>query len=203
MTQAQDRELVRLCTRHDREAWDRFVDLYKDYIFGLIRHGLAAGRYPATHEDAEDIFADVFLSLIEKDFQILQSFQWKCTLKTLLWAISRKRIARHFRKKGARTPKLSLSTTREDGQPTVPDPPAADLAPVDQAQDSEVHQIVRETIAELGDRDQLCLTLFFFDGLSYKDIAKVVGVPANHVGIMVFRAKKRLEERLRDKIKQE
>jgi RNA polymerase sigma factor (sigma-70 family) len=49
---------------------------------------------------------------------------------------------------------------------------------------------------DLADRDRLCLAMYFFNGLSYKEISKILGVPTNHVGILIHRAKKRLEKKL-------
>ncbi|MHC5037005.1 MAG: RNA polymerase sigma factor [Planctomycetota bacterium] len=199
MKDSQERELVRHCIQHDRQAWERFVDTYGNYIYSVILNGLRVGRYPSTTEDAEDIFAEVFLSIVEKDFHLLRSFQWRCSLKTWLWVIARKKVIRQFRKKGIKTvPLLQQETIVEEGknpQSLV----SHEQAPPEAARIEEIRELLEETMAGLPDRDRLCLALYFFDGLSYKEISKVLEIPANHVGILIHRAKKRLEKKLQAK----
>jgi RNA polymerase sigma-70 factor (ECF subfamily) len=48
-----------------------------------------------------------------------------------------------------------------------------------------------EAIAQLGAVERALIALFLED-LSYEQIAEVLGVSANHVGVMLHRAKKKL-----------
>lgn len=199
MKDADERELVRLCLRHDRLAWERFVDRYSNYIHSVIVQGLRAGRFSHKREDAENILAAVFLSLVEKDFHLLRSFQWRCSLTTWLWIIARKKVLRHFRKKGVRTVPLA-GTDREGEEPRRPAFLVSDEPdPSEIAGQEERRSILEDTLTQLGDRDRLCLSLYFYEGLSYKEIAKTMDMAANHVGILIFRAKKRMQKHLKEK----
>ncbi len=194
-----ERELVAQCLRHDRKAWQKFVDRFSNYIFSVIMKGLRTGRFPHSREDAEDIFAEVFLSLVEKDFHLLRNFQWRCSLKTWLWVVCRKKLFRHFRKKGIKTLPVSVL----EGDPEESPRPAALLSsepdPLEVAGAAETRQILENILSEMGERDRLCLSLYFFDGLSYKEIAKILDMAVNHVGIQIFRAKKRMAKVLKEK----
>jgi RNA polymerase sigma-70 factor (ECF subfamily) len=196
---SQERELVNSCIHHDRQAWERFVDQYANYIFSVIRSGLKVGHYPHSREDAEDIFAEVFLSLVEKDFHLLRMFEWRCSLKTWLWVIARKKVIRHFRKKGIKTIPIPAAEAAQEGAGNPGPFISQETSPDEAAHAQEKKAILEETLKDLSDRDRMCLVLYFYDGLSYKEIAKVVEVPANHVGILIHRAKKRLEKGLQKK----
>ncbi|MHC4779093.1 MAG: RNA polymerase sigma factor [Planctomycetota bacterium] len=196
MNEPHDRELVNSCIRHDRQAWERFVDRYANYIYSVVRTGLKVGHYPHSTEDAEDIFAEVFLSLVEKDYHLLRVFEWRCSLKTWLWVIARKKVIRHFRKKGIKTIPIPAAEASVEKSGNPGPFVSSETGPSDAAHAEEKKAVLEETLKELSDRDRLCLVLYFYDGLSYKEIAKVVEVPANHVGILIHRAKKRLEKGL-------
>jgi len=55
---------------------------------------------------------------------------------------------------------------------------------------------LRRAFATLDPTEQYLLTLKFQDGFSNLEIARIVGVSANHVGVLVFRAKQHLREAL-------
>lgn len=200
MDDRQERELVRQCLRHDRRAWEGFVDRYAGYIHSVILQGLKAARFRFNHEDADDIFSEVFLSLVEKDFHLLRSFEWRCSLKTWLWAVTRKKVLRHFRKKGIKTMPLTALDPRQEAGPGGPvSLVSSEPDPKDAARNAELRSILEETMQEMSERDRLCLALFYFDGLSYQEISKVTGLPPGNVGVQIHRAKKRMETRLREK----
>jgi RNA polymerase sigma-70 factor (ECF subfamily) len=60
----------------------------------------------------------------------------------------------------------------------------------------ETARVVREAMAELPDRQALCIELFFYYDLKYADISEITGFPVNTIKSHVFRAKRMLRERL-------
>lgn len=87
-----DLEFVRRCLNQDRRAWGEFVDKYSNLIYKyllstLISHGIAPA---AARQNAEDLFQQVLLSLVNNDFQRLKSFQGRnnCSLASWLRIIS-------------------------------------------------------------------------------------------------------------------
>jgi len=55
---------------------------------------------------------------------------------------------------------------------------------------------VRRAFADLEPRDQTVLTLKFQDDFSNPEIARILGLDANHVGVLVWRAKQNLRRAL-------
>ena len=55
-----------------------------------------------------------------------------------------------------------------------------------------------ERIAELNDADR-SLTIMMLDGCSYTEMATVMGITENHVGVKINRIKKMLNKQLKEK----
>ncbi len=72
---------------HDREAWDRLVDVWAPVIYGWCRR---SGLQPS---DTQDIAQEVFLQVSLK----IDQFERK-TFRGWLWTITSHKIADHFRK---------------------------------------------------------------------------------------------------------
>jgi RNA polymerase sigma factor (sigma-70 family) len=71
-----------------------------------------------------------------------------------------------------------------------PDPEAAALG-------AERRAAVRGALTRLPARPRRLLTLRFYDGLSYQEIAAQTGQTANTVGVQLLRARRRLRDELR------
>jgi len=54
---------------------------------------------------------------------------------------------------------------------------------------------LRRAIATLADQDRLIVTLLL-EGLAYKEIADVLGISVNYVGVKISRIKQSLERRM-------
>jgi RNA polymerase sigma-70 factor (ECF subfamily) len=72
--------LARLRTSPQRQAWDRFVELYTPLLFAW------AGRLGLTGHDAADLVQDVFTILVERlpEFQYNADQSFRAWLKTVL-----------------------------------------------------------------------------------------------------------------------
>ena len=52
--------LLKICQQHDDESWETFADLYRNYIYVIIR------RMNISHEDCQDLSQDILLQLWNK-----------------------------------------------------------------------------------------------------------------------------------------
>ena len=92
--------LERLRQAPERQAWDRFVDVYTPLLFAW------AGRLGLTGHDAADLVQDVFATLVEKlpEFQYDPQRSFRAWLKTVLvnrWRKLQRRAAVEKRSPGA------------------------------------------------------------------------------------------------------
>ncbi|MDY4707441.1 MAG: sigma-70 family RNA polymerase sigma factor, partial [Candidatus Treponema excrementipullorum] len=61
-------------------------------------------------------------------------------------------------------------------------------------------EVLQESIKELPEKHALCLDLYFFYDLPYKEIEEITGIPLNTVKSHIFRAKKMLKEKIESKL---
>jgi len=71
--------------------------------------------------------------------------------------------------------------------------PTGAATPAETADQAEVVARLYEAIHAMADFDR-ALALLLLDGLTYREIAEVVGLTENHVGVALTRARKRLAE---------
>ena len=176
MTDPSEWDLVQACIRGDGRAWKRFLDAYARWILYLIHQSLRRSRKPFSSDDAEDLLQDVLTYLVQNDFRELRKFPRDYPLKGWLRVVIAGRCWRFLKKK---RPELvqALELAGADG-------PSADVP----------SETLQAALQQLPARDRLALTLFYFVGESYEEIARAVGVPAPQVGVLLSRARTRLKE---------
>lgn len=135
---------------------------------------------------AEDIAQDVFVRV----WRALPSYDGRARFSTWLYAITRNAAISAQRR--AR-PLLSLSdaaTFAEAEAVTGEDAPAPGGATDARA--------VAEAIAELPERQQQVVTLFYLQDRSYEEVADMLAMPLGTVKTLLHRARGRLQQRLGD-----
>jgi len=63
-----------------------------------------------------------------------------------------------------------------------------------QMQRQEAREIVRAAIDRLPEQQRACMVLHDLEGLSYRETGEVLGLTANHVGVVLYHARTRLRE---------
>jgi RNA polymerase sigma-70 factor (ECF subfamily) len=180
-------ELLARCRRGKAEAWDELFDL----------HYAAAGRFifqlapDFTHEDAEEICQDVFLSVIKN----LESFHGDSRFQTWLFRIATNK-ARDFREKraaakrgGGQTP-LSL----DPATGLAPDPPGTRPGPDEQLMNAEQMALMRTALDQLGEPCREIVELRYFGDLSYEELSCALELNPKTVSSRLSKCLDRLEE---------
>jgi RNA polymerase sigma-70 factor (ECF subfamily) len=83
---------------------------------------------------------------------------------------------------------------------TLPEHGSADnraVQPIELAEANELAQHLRDALADLDDQPAQVFCLACLEGFSYQEIAEQIGVTANHVGVLLNRARTSLRQRLR------
>ena len=109
-----DLEFIQRCVRGDKQAWDEFVDKYSRLIYSYIHGILKIRSQNFTQENINDIFQEIFLSLIKDNFKKLKSFKAKngCSLATWLRQVTVNLTIDHMRRFH---PAISLDEENEEG----------------------------------------------------------------------------------------
>lgn len=169
-------------------ADSRLEELFRDYgpkVYGLA---LRCGLDP---DEAEDGVQEVFLKVQRR----LDTFRGEARLSTWLYQVAlntlldhRRRIARLRRSQ----PLAAITDAR--GEVAAADPGSS---PDETAACAERRTLVREALDRLPRKFREVLLLRELEGLSYRDIARILGVAQGTVESRIFRGRARLGEELR------
>ena len=177
-----DRGLVAAAAAGDREAFDELVRRYQVPIVNLAR-ALTAG-----HRDAEDLAQEVFV----RAWRGLGGFRGDSAFSTWLHRVALNVIRSHH----GRTSRLRRlfqtggdAEREEDRIESAADP--ADL------EDAVVRRdAIDKALAALPEDLRVVVTLRDIQGLEYRAIAELMGVPVGTVESRLFRARQRLRPML-------
>ena len=149
-------------------------------------------RLLGNREEAENLTQEVFL----KAFKAYPRFRGESKVSTWLYRIAVNLINREL--KGKRLKKLlSLDFLSEGSGITSPIEPAHPRhSPPSELEKKEMEQIVQRSIRSLPGRQRTAVTLQFYEGLAYEEIASTMEISRSSVESLLFRAKQNLEKRL-------
>jgi RNA polymerase sigma factor (sigma-70 family) len=170
----KDDRLVRACLRGDERAWTALIQKYKNLIFSI------PVKYGAGPEDAADIFQSVCLAL----FTELPRLRDPAAFRSWLITVTAHQ-AFHWKQKTRRRGEEPFSA-EEDTLATDPSP--------DLVEQVEQEQVLREAIGRLPPRCQELIRLLFYvqPQMSYRDVAKALGVATGSIGFIRGRCLTRL-----------
>ncbi len=175
-----DAVLIARAQRGDANAFARLYDRHVDAIYRYI-----SLRVP-TQEQAEDLTEDVFL----RAWQNIGRFRPERPFLHWLYRIAHNRVVDEHRRKAQQN--LSLDALAESGR----HPKDRDPSPLSQIISQENIQQLREALATLSPDEQTLLTLRFTEGLSFKDIASILGKSEGACRVLQHRALKKLAGKL-------
>ncbi|MDY7010181.1 MAG: RNA polymerase sigma factor, partial [Planctomycetota bacterium] len=149
------------------------VDQYSQYLFGL------ALSLVGNWADAEDILQETYAGA----FRGFGSFKGHSSIKTWLTRILVRQVAGHYRNQARRKVipmELEIAAGR---QRSVPSP----------ARTADVQMDVEAAIESLSSAHREVIVLREIKGLSYDEIAEVLGVPRGTVESRLFRARRQIK----------
>jgi len=190
--QADISELVRNAKEGDDEAFGMLVEQYQDRIYGYVF------RMLHDSDEAEDVAQEVFI----RAYQNLAGFREAASFPTWLYRIATNLAIDAARaRKSRRTNSFSLDEPVETDEGEMQRQLPADMpGPVDLVESSELQRTVAEAIAQLSAKLRTVITLYDIEGLSYKEIAEVLGCPVGTVKSRLFNARNQLRDKLEEKI---
>ncbi len=133
--------------------------------------------YRDTPEDREDLFQEIVYQL----WKAFPAFQERSRITTWMYRIALSTAMVKYRKKSS-----AVRTTTLDGTEL-----ATSLPP-------EIHpkqELLHRAIATLSDAEKAVITLYL-DDYRYEEIAQIIGISTNHVGVKLNRIKQKLIHQL-------
>ena len=163
-----------------------FEEIYKAY--SPIVYTLALGITRNSH-DAQEAAQDVFV----KVFRSLKDFAYRSSFGTWVYRIAVNTSINMYRS-GVRKNKVLTSI---DYAQDMPDTSGA--GPDAEAGKGEAKKLVDKILENLSQEHRICIILRELEGLDYKEMADVMGVPINTVRSRLKRAREAMIEYCRDK----
>jgi RNA polymerase sigma-70 factor (ECF subfamily) len=173
-----DEDIVESVLYGDIESYEEILDRYQNKIFSI---GM---RFFKNRDDAHDFTQDVFI----KAFESLSSYSGGAPFRFWLTKIAYNHGINSINKR-----RIEPMITGDHGQDD-------DDTPEEDHVRNEVRDILLKAIEELPETYRLCLDLYFFMGLKYREISEITGYPVNTIKSHVMRAKKVLYSTLKGTI---
>lgn len=176
----EERELVVAAQSGDRAAFKEIYDRFRDRVYNLAFYSLGEALA------AEDVLQIVFM----KVHRGLPGFRFESQLATWIYRIALNQCLNENRRRGAQhVPLESLLGSGDE----------IDLnsSPHDKRATSERREIIRQAVLELSPKLRAVVALKYMEGLSYTEVAEVLGCSPGTVASRLNRALAQMEARLR------
>ncbi|KGE03346.1 RNA polymerase sigma factor RpoE [Pseudohaliea rubra] len=184
--EATDKQLVDRVQRGDKRAFDLLVLKYQHRILGLI------SRYIHDADEVQDVAQEAFI----KAYRALPGFRGDSAFYTWLYRIATNTAKNHLVSRSRRPPGADVEV--EDAEQYESGGALRDLEnPENALFGEELRSVVEAAIDDLPEDLRTAVTLREFDGLSYEDIAEVMGCPVGTVRSRIFRARESIDVRVR------
>jgi RNA polymerase sigma-70 factor (ECF subfamily) len=181
-----DLEKVRAAQAGDREAFDYLVERHKDLVYAV------AYRFAKDPDLALDLSQNVFI----RAYRGIKSFRGKSSFSTWLYRIAMNTCIDYTRKRSRSVDSLAVPEEVAEyagSEPIAATPPAG---PGALALSSELGEQIQQAIDQLPEYHKSVFVLYEIEGLSYKEIAEVVGCSIGTVMSRLHYARKKLRAML-------
>ncbi|MCY2962914.1 MAG: sigma-70 family RNA polymerase sigma factor [Planctomycetota bacterium] len=182
-----DRNLLQRCLSGSPEGWRDFVNRFLGLFIHVVQHSAQSRSLTVSSEDVEDLCAEVFLALLDRDFAILRQFRGNASLATYLCVISRRIIVRQLAQRRSAEAFGHISVSE-----AVLESIGANSSDIQRIEDQEHVGLMLDGLAE---PEASIIRQFHLEGRSYREISDDLGIPENSIGPTLTRARARLRSR--------
>jgi len=181
-TRARDRRWVEAARRGDRRAFGRLVDAYQQPVYA-IAFGIVRER-----DEAWDVAQEAFV----KAYRNLARFEGQAAFYTWIYRIAYNVSIDHLRDRTrSRALHREPETVHERAVGVGPEHPEAVRTR------RELADVLHAAMAQLSEEHRAIIVLREVEGLSYDEMAEVLGIRKGTVMSRLFHARQKLQELLR------
>ena len=183
-----DQQLVERVQQGDKRAFDLLVVKYQRKLDRLLSQLV---RDPA---EVEDIAQETFI----KAYRALPSFRGDSAFYTWLYRIGINTAKNFLVSQGRKVPTIEGNFDNEDAENFEEAAKYKEVStPESELMSKQVAQTVNKTLDSLPEELRTAIILREIEGLSYEDIASMMGCPIGTVRSRIFRAREAIAEKLR------
>jgi RNA polymerase sigma-70 factor (ECF subfamily) len=175
--EANEREVIEACQRGDPDAFRVLFEAHKDRVYSI------ALRYSGDAAAAMDIAQETFLKVLSR----IHEFRGEAGVETWLYRIAVNTCLDHQRRVQRWMPFLEecIDAVSAQGESVL-----------HRLMRAEVEDDVQRMVARLSPEQRMVIVLRYTEGLSYDEIAAILGCSAGTVASRLNRAHKVLERKL-------
>ncbi|WP_045860505.1 RNA polymerase sigma factor RpoE [Teredinibacter purpureus] len=180
-----DAQLVVRVQKGDKRAFDLLVLKYQHKIFAII------SRFIKDSAEVQDVAQETFI----KAYRALPNFRGDSAFYTWVYRIAINTAKNHLVSRGRRPPASDVDV--EDAEYYSGSEQLKDLgSPEGQLMRDQLDDVVQKAIRDLPEDLRTAVTLREMEGLSYEDIAEVMGCPVGTVRSRIFRARESIDKQM-------
>ena len=173
--------------QHKKEAFRLLYEQYHMMVFHI------AYQYLQNQEDAEEITQDVFVQV----HQSMEKFEGKSSIKTWIYRISINKSLDFIKYKNSKKRWFIFGTKSQNNQETL------SVESIDhfdlQLENEEKSALLYTQINALPTNQKTAFILSKHKELSHREIAEIMDLSVSAIESLVFRAKKKLQQKLAEK----
>lgn len=182
-----DQQLVERAQQGDKHAFELLVSKYQRKLGRLL------SRFIRDAGEVEDVTQEAFI----KAYRALSSFRGDSAFYTWLYRIGINTAKNYLAASGRRAP-TSTNYDAEEADTFENGDQLRDLnTPENLLMSKQIAQSVNQSMDRLPEELKAAIMLREIEGMSYEDIAKIMGCPIGTVRSRIFRAREAISEQLR------
>lgn len=174
-----DEEIAKQICAGDKDLFGLLIDRYEAKLTRYVK------RFTQHEDDVSDIIQIVFI----KAYTHLQSFDVSRSFNSWIYRIAHNESVTYLRKRG--TEKISFI----DFDTFFPHPFAKETADEDSLKKDD-KRMLDSSLKGISPKYREVLVLYYYEELSYQEIADVLHIPIATVGVRIKRGKESLQKTL-------
>jgi RNA polymerase sigma factor (sigma-70 family) len=176
-------EWVRQAQTGDQEAFGKLVNYYQGLVHGWAFHLL--GDFAEAEDTVQDVFLEAYLCLSRlQDFVKFPSWLRQMTYHHCVDKLRRRKYLTSLEEK-SETDEMILSDVQQCYVENEPHKNCEAL---------ENEEQIQQALLQIPENNRIVISLYYFSGKSYKEIAEFCGVPVSTIEGRLYRAKRQLRE---------
>jgi len=181
-----DKQLVARVKKGDKRAFDLLVLKYQYKVHAIV------GRYIKDFDEVNDVTQEAFI----KAYRAMAKFRGDSQFYTWLYRIAVNTAKNYLVSRNRRPPASDVDVA--DAEYYSGSDSLKDVGSPEQLMyRDELEQVVDTAIKKLPEDLRTAVTLREFEGLSYEEIAEVMGCPVGTVRSRIFRARESIDQQVR------
>lgn len=180
-----DQVLVDRSQQGDTKAFDVLVLKYQQQVFSLIY------RLTSDRQAVEDLAQDIF----HNAYRAIRHFQGKSSFFTWLYRITVNTCINFTKQQRLRR---MITSVEENPYGDVPSPSHEEVDGPERAlENKQLAGLIEKALTSISEDKRTILILRDIEGLSYEEIAAIMDCPIGTVRSRLFRAREKIQAKLR------